>query len=137
MPRWARFVSCSFTGFLVSLVGLFVAAYLYEGRSNYWQSAISFAGSPVFWYLAGVVGLLMVGALLLARLLVRFYPLPGALAGTLAGSALALLYATFLVATHAREWGGLLHRVWPAALVLALPFALSGGFAAWLWDRLD
>lgn len=137
MPRWARFLSCSFTGFLVSLVGLFVAAYLYEGNSAFWQGAINFAGSPAFWSLAGLVGLLMVGALLLARLLVRLYRLTGGLAGLLSGAALALLYATFLVATHAWDWGGFLHKAWPAALVFALPFALAGGFATWLWDRLD
>ncbi|HWI66683.1 MAG TPA: hypothetical protein VNT75_33130 [Symbiobacteriaceae bacterium] len=142
MPRLVRFLSCTVTGLLLALVGFFVVVYLYEdgARAHYWQSLISFTGSPVFWLLTGVFGLLMASALVLARVLVRFYPLSDGLAGLIGGLAAALCYAVFLVATHAREWGdwaSVWSKAWPAGFFFALPLALSGGFAAWMWRRFD
>lgn len=139
MPRWARFLSCSFTGSFLSLVGFFVAVYWFEGSSLYWRSLIDFAGTPEFWYLCGLFALLTAGALLLARLLVRLYALADAVGGLVAGAAAALAYALFLGAMHAPDWGGwvgVMHKGWPAALIFAAPFALAGGVTAWLWDRL-
>lgn len=136
MPHWARFLSCSFTGLLVSLTGFFTAAYLFEGTAEYWQSLTDWLVSPAFWYLAGLFGLLTALALLAARLLARVYGLHDSAAGLAAGAVTALIYAMFLTATHAPEWGGIWGRTFPAALVFALPFALSGGFTGWLWDRL-
>ena len=142
MPRWVRFLSCSVTGLLLALVGFFVAVYLYDdgARAHYWQSLIRFTGSPVFLLLAGVFGLMMAGALLMARVLVRLYAVSDGVAGLIGGTAAALCCVVFVVTTHARDWGGWVSvwsKVWPAGLVFALPVALSGGFTAWMWRRLD
>ncbi|HYF91965.1 MAG TPA: hypothetical protein VD969_06940 [Symbiobacteriaceae bacterium] len=140
MPRWARFLSCSFTGLVLSLFEFFVAAYLFEGNAVFWQSAIDFAGMPAFWYLAGLFGLLVLHGLVLARALVRLAGLADGVAGLLSGAGVALFYAIFLVASHARDWGGwaaAASKAWPAGAVFALPLALSGAFTSWLWHRLD
>ncbi|MDF2630924.1 MAG: hypothetical protein K0R39_4755 [Symbiobacteriaceae bacterium] len=138
MPQWARFLSCSFTGLLVSLIGFFTAAYLFEGTADYWQSLANWLVTPAFWYLAGLFGLLVALALVAARLLVRIYGLTDGTAGLAAGAVVPLIYALFLAATHAGNWGpgAIWQKTFPAALVFALPFALASGFTAWLWDRL-
>ncbi|HYG57369.1 MAG TPA: hypothetical protein VD902_04820 [Symbiobacteriaceae bacterium] len=140
MPRWARFLSCSFTGLLLAVVGFLVAAYWWEGDARYWQAAVDFAASPAFWYLTAVFALLMAVSLVVARLAVRLYRMPSVPAGVLSGALVALGYTLFLVSTHADTWGGVLpglYKLWPAAAVFAAPFALSAGFTAWLWERLD
>ena len=137
MPQWARFLSCSFTGLLVTLTGFFTVAYLYEGTAEYWQSLTNWLVTPAFWYLAGLFGLLTALALVAARVLVRIYGLPDSAAGLIGGTLVSLIYAFFLAATHAPQWGSMWGKTLTAALVFALPFAIGGAFTAWLWDRLD
>lgn len=140
MPRGIRFLSCSFTGLLISLLGFLMAAYWYEGGRDYWQAAIDFTATAGFWYLAGLFALLGAVALIGARLAVYLVGLADAVAGICAGAAVAFVYAFFLITSHAQAWGGLaiaLQKSWAPALAFTAPFALSGGFTAWLWHRLD
>jgi hypothetical protein len=140
VPRWVRFLSCSFTGLLISLLGFFLAVSWYEGGHNYWRSLVDFAGTSGFWYLTALFGLLVAAGLLIARLAVHFVGLADAVAGMAAGAVPAAMYAVFLVAAHAGDWGGWavsLQKSWAAAGVFIAPFALGGGFTAWLWHRLD
>ncbi len=140
MPRWARFLSCGFTGLLLSLSGFFLAASYLEPRPDFWGRLQEFMTTPPFWALvwqfAGVAAM----ALLLGRLLVNLHGLWGGTAGFLAGAAMALAYIAFLLSTQVDAWGGLSGawpRLWPAGGYMALPLALSTGFATWLWDRFD
>jgi hypothetical protein len=140
MPRWARFVSCSFTGLLIAMVGFFFAAWWREGGPGYWQAVIEFVATPAFWYLAGLFGAMAGISLLLARAGANVYGTKGPVPGFLAGAAVALAYSFFLISAHAADWGGFalaLQRSWLSVLLLTLPVALAGGFVSWLWDRLD
>ncbi|MGE5676336.1 MAG: hypothetical protein ACM3XM_21035 [Mycobacterium leprae] len=140
MPRWARFLSCAFTGLLLTLLGFLGVAGWWEGRSGYWQSVVSFLSTPAFWSLVLLFSLLVGAGLLLARLGVYLYGAPNLLAGLLAGILPALVYVVFLLAANGRQWGGLgasLLKAWPSALLFVLPFACAGAFTTWLWDRLD
>lgn len=140
MPRWVRFLSCSFTGLLLALTGFFLAAYWWEGGAGYWQAVITFMSTPAFWYLAALSALLVAVSLFLGRLAVYLYGLPNGIAGLLAGFLVAAGYTLFLLSAHAESWGGMvggLQKNWPSAAIFALPFTLSAGFTGWLWDRLD
>lgn len=140
MPRWARFLSCSFTGLLLTLCGFFLAAHWFEGRPGYWRGLLDYLTTPAFWSLVLLFGLLSGVGLIIARVAVNLYGLPDAVAGLVSGALVAVVYAAFLLAAHAPEWGGTavgLHKAWPAGAVFALPFALAGAFTTWLWDRLD
>lgn len=140
MPRWARFLSCSFTGVLLSLTGFFLVVSWWEGRPGFWQGVIGYLGTAMFWWLAAMFGLLTVVTLLAGRIAVNLYGLAGPAAGLIIGALPALFFATFIIAVHAGDWGGpagALHRAWPAVGIFAVPFALSGGFINWLWERLD
>lgn len=140
MPRWARFLSCSFTGLLLSLTGFVLAAYAQERTPRFWSGMQEFLTTPEFWSLVWLFALLTATGLLGGRILANLWGLAGSLAGFLSGAALALCYVAFLLATHLPEWGGwrgALPRVWPAAAWVTLPFALSNAFISWLWERLD
>jgi hypothetical protein len=140
MPRWVRFLSCSFTGLLLSLTGLLLVAYWWEGGAGFWRSLPDFATTPDFWHVVLLMGLCAAVTLLMARLAVHVYGFAGPVAGFLAGGAVALAYAAFLVSTHTGEWGGVgpgLHRAWPSGGLLAAAFGVAGAFTTWLWDRLD
>ena len=140
MPRWARFLSCSFTGLFLALAGLFAAAGLTEGGNGFWQAAFDFAGTPAFWTLVWTFAAISMGALLVARLTVHVYRLAGPVAGLLAGGLVALVYTLFLIASQAGHWGGFalaLQKSWNAAGLLLLAFGVAGAFTNWLWDRLD
>jgi hypothetical protein len=140
MPRWARFLSCTFTGLLIAFIGLLQTAYWYEGSEGYWYRLLGFVTTSAFWYLAALFGLLASGGLLLGRLAVNIYMAPPAFAGLCAGALVAAAYALFLISSHAPQWGGVasgLQKSWPAALYFLAPFAGAGAFTTWLWDRLD
>ncbi|HEY3368488.1 MAG TPA: hypothetical protein VGK74_25820 [Symbiobacteriaceae bacterium] len=140
MPRWARFLSCSFTGLLLSLLGFLLAAHWWEGGASFWAGLLDFVAAPAFWYLVSLFALLSGVGLILARVIVHLYELPDPVAGLMAGALVATIYVAFLLAAHAADWGGLapgIHKVWPAGAVFAVPFGLSGAFTTWLWDRLD
>lgn len=140
MPRWARFLSCGFTGLLLSLTGFVLAAYSQEGAPRFWSGMQEFLTTPEFWSLVWLFALITAGGLLVGRLLVNLWGVAASLAGVVSGLALALCYVAFLLASQLPDWGGwgaALTRIWPAAGWFALPFALSGGFAGWLWERLD
>jgi hypothetical protein len=140
MPRWARFLSCSFTGLLLSLAGFCLAAYWWEGGAGYWRSLLDFAATPDFWYLVLLFGLFAGFTLVAARVAVHTYGFAGGVAGFLAGGTVAAVYVAFLISSHAGDWGGAavgLARVWPAGGVFAAPFAVAGAVTTWLWDRLD
>lgn len=140
MPRWARFLSCSFTGLLLSLTGLLVVAYWWEGGAGFWGSLLDFAATQEFWYLVLLLGLFAAVTLVAARAAVHVYGFAGPVAGFLAGGAVAVSYTAFIISTHTADWGGVtpgLHKVWPSGGLLAAAFAVTGSFTAWLWDRLD
>lgn len=140
MPRWVRFLSCTFTGLALSLVGALLAAGWWEGGAGFGPALLNFLSTAAFWYLVGLFGLLAMITLLLGRIAVNLYGLADAVGGVLAGALVALVYGAFLVATHASDWGGMLvalQRSWLPALIFTLPVALSGGFTGWLWQRLD
>lgn len=140
MPRWARFLSCSFTALLTSLAGFLLVAYWYEGGAGYFRALLAFMAEPGFWHLVFIFALMAAATLLAGRLGVHLYRLDSPAAGALAGGLVALVYITVLLSMHASTWGGLLRgvkRVWPAGALFALPLVLSGGLVNWLWDRLD
>lgn len=140
MPRWARFLSCTVTGAVLSFGGVLLAAALAERPQGFWKALQAFAVTPGFWALALLFCGLAAGAVAAARALVALYGLPPAAAGTLGGAALAACYLAALVSGHLHAWGGwegTLPRLWPAALWMALPFAASGAASGWLWERLD
>lgn len=140
MPRWARFLSCSFTGLTLSFSGFLFVAYWWEGGAGYWRSLMDFATEPAFWHLLSIFALMAAATLVASRLGVRLYQISSPLSGALAGSLVALLYVTVLISIHATAWGGLIagaRRAWPAAVLFMLPFALSGGVVTWLWERLN
>jgi len=140
MPRWARFLSCSFTGFLLSLVGFVAVAFWYEGGPRFWPQLLDFFSTAAFWSLVWLFALMAAVVLLVARIAVNVYGFHDALAGLVSGGLVAAVYATFLIASHAAEWGGVLlgvRRAWAAGALFAAPFAMAGAFTAWLWDRLD
>lgn len=140
MPRWARFLSCSFTSLIVSLVGFLLAANWYEGGPRFWPQLMDFFSTNAFWSLVWLFALLGAVTLVIARIAVNLYGLPDSVAGLLAGGAIALVYATFLIASHVGDWGGValgVQRTWVAGALFAVPFATAGAFTTWLWDRLD
>lgn len=140
MPRWARFLSCSLTGLLLCLIGFVLTAYWWEGNANYWPLLFNFMATRDFLYLLSLFGLLSAVALLLGRIAVNLYGMADGLAGLLMGALVALAYTSFLISLHAADWGGWsysLQKSWPAAVLFALPFAISGAFTTWLWERLD
>jgi len=140
MPRWARFLSCTFTGLLLSLPGFLLAAYYHEERSDFWSHLQEFLTTPAFWALVWLFAGVAAATLLLGRLLVNLYDLWSSLAGMIAGATLALAYIAFLLSTQVEAWGGpaaLISRLWPAGGLIALPLALAGSFTTWLWDRFD
>jgi len=140
MPRWARFLSCSFTAFLISLIGFLLVAYWYEGGEGYFRALLAFAAEPGFWYLVFVFALMAAAALATGRLGVHLYRLGSPAAGALAGGLVALVCTTVIFSMHARAWGGFIpgvQRLWPSAALFALPLMLSGALVNWLWDRLD
>ncbi|HEY8347752.1 MAG TPA: hypothetical protein VIL07_10875 [Symbiobacteriaceae bacterium] len=140
MPRWARFLSCSFTALVLSLSGFLLTAYWYEGGDGYWRSLLSFMAEPGFWNVVSFFALMAVLTLLAARAAVHLSRLPSPVAGALAGGLVVLIGITVILSMHADHWGGLaggLRRAWPAAAPFALPFVLSGGLVNWLWDRFD
>lgn len=140
MPRWARFLSCSLTGLLLCLIGFLLTAYWWEGNAGYWQLLLNFMAMTGFWYLVSLFGVLCAAALLLGRIAVNLYGMPDAMGGLIAGALVALVYAVFLISLHAEDWGGWsnsLQKSWPSAALFAMPFALTGAFTTWLWERLD
>lgn len=140
MPRWARFLSCSLTGLLLSLIGFFVAAGWWEGEAGFWESVVTFLPTPEFWYTVLLFGLLATVSLLLGRIAVNLYGLAGSTGGFFAGGLVAVAYGAFLVSSHLGDWGGLsaaVQKAWPTGAVFAAPFALSGAVTVWLWDRLE
>jgi hypothetical protein len=140
MPHWVRLLSCSVTGLVFSLTGFLVAAAATEGGAGFWQNTADFAGTAAFWQLVWIFAAMVVAALLVARVTKHLYGVAGPGAGLMAGGAVALIYSWFVLAAHARDWGGLalsLQKAWPDAGLFILPFALSGAFTSWLWDRLD
>lgn len=132
MPRWARFLSCSFTGLVFSLVGFLLTAYWWEGGGQFWKNLFDFVPTSGFWYLVLLFGLFAMATLLGARLVVNFTNLSVGLAGLLVGGVIACTYGLFLAAGHAGSV-----KFWPAGLVFALPFALAGALTTWMWERLD
>lgn len=140
MPRWARFLSCSLTGLLISLTGFVLAAYGQERATGFWGGMQEFLTTPEFWSLVWLCALIAGAALLLGRIVANLWGWAAGLSGFLAGGALALCYVAFLLASHLDEWGGwraALPRIWPASAWLSLPFALAGAFATWLWEQLE
>jgi len=139
MPRWARFLSCTFTALLLSLCGFLLAAYLTEHAPHFWSGLQAFLATADFWSLVLLFGLMAAAGLMSARAVVNLYGLPDPLSGFLAGSAPAVCYVALLLASQLSAWGGwhgAWPRVWPAAVWLILPFALAGAVANWLWARL-
>lgn len=140
MPRWARFLSCSFTGLLLSLAGFFVAAYWFEGGPRFWVELFESFSTLAFWSLVWLFALLAAITLLLARIGVNLYGWPDGLSGLVSGGLVSLAYVSFLVSSHSADWGGValgIQRAWPAGAVFAAPLGFAGAFIAWLWDRLD
>jgi hypothetical protein len=140
MPRWARFLSCSFTGLVIATAGFFFTAWWREGGPGFWQATIDFMATSGFWYLAGLFGALVAVGLLLARVAAAAYGSQGPVLGILSGAAVALVYSFFLVSAHAPGWGGLwlgLQRSWGSMAIFAAPFALAGGSVTWLWERMN
>lgn len=139
MPRWARFFSCSLTALLLSVSGLVLSAHYREGGPDFWREVWEYLATPDFRSLLLLCAVLSGCAVLLGRLLGRIYGAAGASAGFLAGGVVAGCYVALLLATRSAEWGGWqasILRAWPDAVWLALPFAVGGGVASWLWDRL-
>lgn len=139
MPRWARFLSCTVTGTLLSCGGVLLAAAAAERSPGFWRAFQAFAVTPAFWGMLLLFGALSAGVVAAGRALVHLYGLPAETAGATGGAALAACYLAALVSGHLQAWGGwegTLPRLWPAALWLALPFAASGAAAGWLWNRL-
>lgn len=139
MPRWARFLSCTLTGLVLSLVGFLLAAYATERAPYFWSGLRGFLATPQFRDLCLLFGLFAAAALAVGRLLTHLSGLSGIQAGFLAGGMLALCYVAFLLASQVPIWGGWAGawpRIWPAALWMALPFAVAGAFQNWLWERL-
>lgn len=139
MPRWARFFSCGLTAVLLSLAGLALSARYREGGPDFWRQMWEFIATPEFRSLLLLCAVLSGGALVLGRALGRVYGLAAAPSGFVAGAVVAGCYVSFLVASRAAEWGGwqaALMRAWPDGLFLALPFAVAGAVAGWLWERL-
>jgi len=140
MPRWARFVSCSFTGLLFSLAAFMLTAFWREGRPGFWLSVLDFLATPSFWSLMLLFAIMTGAALLTARALVKLCGLPAGVAGGVAGCVVAGAYVLFLMASHAPDWGGLAaaaRRSWIDSALFLLPFTLGGSLTAWLWERLD
>mgnify|MGYP001263529815 FL=1 len=140
MPRWARFLSCTVTGALLSLGGVLLAAAAAERPPEYWRALQAFAVTPAFLGLVLFFVLLAAGTVATARALAGLYGLPAAAAGVIGGTVLAACYMAVLVSAHLPAWGGwegTLPRLWPSALWVAAPFAASGAAAGWLWERLD
>lgn len=140
MPRWARFVSCTMTGLLLSLTGFLAVASWWEGGQGYWLQLLGFLGRAEFWSLVWLFTLLSAGSIIGARGVVHLNGLSDGWAGLAAGSAVGLICVAFLVAAHAPDWGGLLAsvaRTWPDGPLFAAPVALSGAITSWLWARLD
>ncbi len=140
MPRWARFLSCTITGSLLTFGSVLAAAAAVERPHAFWRSFQAFAVTPAFWRLLLLFVLLAAGAVAAGRAIVHLYGLPPAAAGAIAGAVLAACYMAALVSGHLPGWGGwegALPRVWPAALWMALPFTASGAAAGWLWERLE
>lgn len=140
MPRWARFLSCSFTCLLLSLIGFLLTAYWWEGGRHYWSRVMEFFATTEFLYLAFLFGLLSAATLVTARMAAKVYSLPGPLAGLVAGALVSLIYMAFILSTHAETWGGFapgLQRLWPSMAPFAAPFAIAGALTSWLWERLD
>lgn len=140
MPRWARFLSCTLTGLLFSVVGFLLLADSVERKPNFWAEVVNFLGTIEFLSLVLLFILLTALTILLGRIGVNLYGMADGPAGFLAGGLVAMAHGAFLVSTYAADWGGLtiaLQKVWPAAALFVLPFALSGAVANWLWDRLE
>lgn len=140
MPRWVRFLCCSLTGVLLAVPGLILTAYWQEGRPGFWLALLQFAATSAFWGLLILCLLLVAGGLLAGRGLIRLADLSDPMAGFLTTGSLALGYIAFLTAANASLWGGpsgALQRLWPAGALIALPFALAGSMASWLWGRLE
>jgi hypothetical protein len=140
MPRWARFLSCSLTGLLLSLSGFLLAACAQERTTRFWSGLQAFLTTPEFWSLVWLFALVAALSLLVGRVLVHLWGLPASVGGFLSGGALALCYIAFLLAGQVPEWGGWAAawpRIWPALGWISLPFALSGSLTNWLWERLD
>lgn len=139
MPRWARFLSCSFTGLLLSLTGFLLTAYGQEQAPRFWSSLQEFLTTQEFWSLVWLFALLTALGLVLSRVLVKLWGLGATLAGFLTGGALAFCYVAFLLAGLLSQWGGWAAswpRIWPEAGYLALPFAVGVGLSGWLYERL-
>lgn len=140
MPRWARFLACSLTGFLITLSGVLLSAYTVEPLPHFWSGLQEFITTPDFRLLCWLFALLAALGLLLGRIIANLWGWPGAIAGCLAGGGLALCYIAFLLASQLPAWGGWAAawpRVWPAAGYIILPFALAGALGSWLWERLE
>lgn len=140
MPRWARFLSCSFTCLLLTLTGFLLAAYWWEGGQSFWSRVMEFLATTEFLYLSLLFGCFSALILIAARLLANLCGVPGPLAGLLAGAAVSLIYIAFILSAHAATWGGFapaLLRLWPSMAPFAAPFALAGAITTWLWERLD
>jgi len=140
MPRWARFLSCTLTGLLCSVVGFLVVADWVERKPNFWAEVVNFLGTTEFLSLILLFLCLTAMTMFVGRAGVNYYGIAGGPAGFLAGGLIAMAYGAFLVSTYAADWGGLtiaLQKVWPAAALFVLPFAVSGAIANWLWDRLE
>ena len=140
MPRWARFLACTVTGGALALGGVLLAAYLTEPAPHFWSGFVAFAATRAFRGLVLLFGVIAAVVVLVTRALVNLCGLPEAVAGFLAGSALALCYTAALTASHLQVWGGWVGvsaRLWPGAAWFGLPFALAGALVGWLWERLD
>lgn len=139
MPRWARFLSCTLTGLLISLTSFLMAAYWYEGGGTFWAQVAAFLVTSEFVNLVLLFGFLTAFTVLLGRAAANLYGMAGGAAGFVAGAGVSLAYGAFLISAQSADWGGLmpaLQRVWPAVGYFVLPFALGGTVATWLWERL-
>jgi hypothetical protein len=132
MPRWIRFLSCTFTGLMLSLFGFLAIAYWWEGGPSFMQGLLNFLPTSAFWTLVASFGLVAAVALVGARVLIHMTDMAVGLAGFIAGGSVAAVCASFLAASQ----GGMI-KLWPTGLVFALPFALTGVVTTWLWERLD
>ncbi|MFZ5816661.1 MAG: hypothetical protein ACOY93_15430, partial [Bacillota bacterium] len=77
MPRWARFLSCSFSGLLLALTGLLLAAYGQERSPRFWAGLQEFLTTPEFWSLVWLFALLVALSLVGGRVLARLWGLEG------------------------------------------------------------